>query len=75
MKTQDQLWAEYERLKAEERWDEALELIAALEPISDEEWLRIWADAPQVDEPIPQFIRERINAFEDAQRPGGRRAG
>lgn len=75
MKTQEELWAEYERLKEAEDWEAALKLLDLIEPVSDEEWLRAWADAAEVDEPIPQFIRDRIASFEAAQGAGGRRAG
>ena len=75
MKSQEELWAEYERLKSAEDYEAALRLLEFIEPISDEEWLQVFADAPEVDEPIPAFIRERIAAFEASQSPGGRRAG
>jgi hypothetical protein len=56
-------------------YEEAGKVLDLIEPISDEEWLRVFADAPEVDEALPAFIRERIDAFEAVQRSGGRRAG
>ena len=75
METQEELWARYEQLKVEERWDEALKLLEVIEPVSDEEWLKVWDNAPEVDEQLPDFVRERVASFEAAQRSGGRRAG
>ena len=75
MKTQEELWAEYERLKAAELYEEAGKVLDLIEPISDEERLRIFRDAEEVDEPVPAFIRERVQAYEAAVTRTGRRAG
>ncbi len=75
MKTQEELWAEYERLKDAELYEEAGKVLDLIEPIGDEEWQRILAEAEEVDEPVPAFIRERVEAYEAAVNRNGRRAG
>lgn len=64
MKTQEELRQEYDRLFEAEEYEAAAKILDLIEPISDEEWLRIVAAAPEVDEPVPAFIRERIAAHE-----------
>jgi len=64
MKTQEELWAQYERLKAAELYEEAGKVLDLIDPISDEEWFRIVSEAPEVDETIPQFISERFLALD-----------
>jgi hypothetical protein len=75
MRTQEELWAEYERLKAAELYEEAGKVLDLIEPISDEERLRIFQNAEEVDEPLPQVIRERMEAYDAAARAYARRAG
>ncbi|MBE0609723.1 MAG: hypothetical protein IH609_10110 [Dehalococcoidia bacterium] len=60
MKTQAELRAEYDRLFEAEDYAAAGKVLDLIEPISDEEWLRVFAEAPQVEEKVPEFIRERI---------------
>jgi hypothetical protein len=75
MKTQEQLRAEYDRLFEAEEYEAAARILDLLDPISDEEWLRIVNDAPEVDEPIPDFIRERSRALEGVFARRSRQAG
>ena len=75
MKTQEELWVEYERLKAAELYDEAGKVLELIDPISDEERRRMSSEAPEVDELLPEFIRKRIEAFHATSSTGGRRAG
>lgn len=76
MKTQEELWAEYEQLKAEERWDEALKLLDVIDPVSDEEWRRRLDRAPLDDEPVTEADRRRLDEVHASlDRSLGRRAG
>lgn len=61
MKTQEELWAEYERLKELELYEEAGKVLDLIEPISDEEWLKILHDAPLDDEPLSPKERARLD--------------
>ena len=76
MKTQKELWAEYERLKAEERYEEAGKVLDLIEPISDEAWRRILDEAPPEDELLSQKETERLAELTAAlDRTVGRQAG
>jgi hypothetical protein len=76
VRTQEQLWAEYEQLKQEERWEEALKLLDLIEPVSDEEWRRRLDEAPLDDEPVTETDRRRLDEVHASlDRALGRRAG
>lgn len=63
MKTQEELWAEYERLKEAEDWEAALKLLDLIEPVSDEEWQRRLREAPLDDEPVSARLRKDLDEF------------
>ena len=60
MKSQEELWAEYERLKQAEDWEAALKLLDLIEPVSDEEWHRRLREAPMDDGPRTPRGREGL---------------
>ena len=66
MKTQDELWAEYDRLTAAEDYEAAGRVLDLIEPISDEEWRKKLDEAPMDDEPVSDELRRRFEAFEAA---------
>ena len=59
MKTRDELLAEYDRLFEAEDYEAANKVLDLIEPVSDEEWLAAMRSAPEVDEPVPEFIKQR----------------
>ncbi len=75
MKTQAELRLEYERLFEAEDYEAAGKVLDLIEPISDVEWLAVFANAPEVDEPVPEFIRERSQALDALLAKQRRRAG
>ncbi len=75
MKTQEELRAEYDRLFEAEDYAAAGKVLDLIEPISDEEWLKILHSAPETDEPVPEFIRERSRVLDAILAKRGRRAG
>lgn len=76
MKSRTELLAELDELKAAERWEEALQLLDLIEPISDEEWFRKLAEAPLDDEPVsPEDRRALDEAHAALERSFGRHAG
>ncbi len=76
MKTQDELWAEYDRLVAAEEYESAGRVLDQIEPLSDEEWRRKLDEAPMDDEPVSDELRRRFEAFEASRAERtGRRAG
>jgi len=76
MKTQDELWAEYGRLKAAEEWEAALKLLDLIEPVSDEEWRRRLLEAPLDDEPVSPRLRKDLDEFHASlERQSAKRAG
>jgi hypothetical protein len=46
-----------------------------IEPISDDEWLKIVRMAAETDEPVPEFIRESSRVLDAILARQGRRAG
>ena len=59
MKTQAELRAEYDRLFEAEDYESAGKVLDLIEPISDEEWLKILEEAPPEDEELsPEGSRE-----------------
>ncbi|GMV84742.1 MAG: hypothetical protein AMXMBFR80_06000 [Dehalococcoidia bacterium] len=75
MKTQEELRAEFDRLFEAEDYEAAAKVLDLIEPISDEEWLKILADAPETDEPLPEWVRERSRELDAVLAKRGRRAG
>ncbi len=75
MKTQEELRAEFDRLFEAEDYEAAGKVLDLIEPISDEEWLQIFADAPETDEPPPEWVRERSRELDAVLAKRGRRAG
>jgi hypothetical protein len=73
MKSTDAVWTEYERLLAQDRFDEADALLAQIEPISDEEWLKRLHNAPYDDEPISESLRIRLDTIRSALAANGQR--
>ena len=61
MKTQDELWAEYERLKEAEDYEAAGKILDLIEPISRGAWLTVLRDAPLDDEPVSPAQRKRLD--------------
>jgi len=61
MKTQDELRAEYERLKEAEDYEAAGKILDLIEPISREAWLTVLRDAPLDDEPVSPAQRKRLD--------------
>ncbi|PWB46828.1 MAG: hypothetical protein C3F10_04365 [Dehalococcoidia bacterium] len=75
MKTQAELRAEYDRLFEAEDYEAAGKVLDLIEPISDEEWLKIVHLAPETDETVPEFVRESSRVLEAILAKRGRRAG
>lgn len=76
MKTQEELWAEYDRLFEAEDYEAAGKVLDLIEPISDEEWLNILHDAPLEDEDLSPKEVERLRELTAAlSRKTGTRAG
>ena len=75
MKTQEELRAEFDRLFEAEDYEAAGKVRDLIEPISDEEWLKIFADAPETDELPPEWVRERSRELDAVLAKRGRRAG
>ena len=75
MKTQEELRAEYERLFEAEDYEAAARILDLIDPVSDEEWLRAFSEAPEVDEPVPAFIRERSRSLDAVLARRSRQAG
>lgn len=75
MKTQAELRAEYDRLFEAEDYEAAGKVLDLIEPISDEEWLKIVHSAPETDEPVPKFVRESSRVLDAILAKRGRRAG
>ena len=61
MKTQAELWAEYERLKEAEEYEAAGRLLDLIEPISREEFNAILDAAPFDDEPLSPEVRKVLD--------------
>ena len=74
MKTQEELRREFDRLKEAEDYEAAGRVLDLIEPISREELRRIFDEAQEVDETLPEHIRQRIEQFHggarDARRVG-----
>ncbi len=60
MKTQAELRAEYDRLFEAEDYEAAGTVLDLIEPISDEEWLKILEEAPPEDEELSPKEVERL---------------
>ena len=75
MKTQEELRREYDCLFEAEDYEAAGKVLDLIEPISDEEWLKILQSAPETDEPVPEFIREGSRVLDAILAKQGRRAG
>jgi len=60
MKTQAELRAEYDRLFEAEDYEAAGKVLDLIEPISDEEWLKILEEAPPEDEELSPKEVERL---------------
>ncbi len=74
MKTQAELRAEYDRLFEAEDYEAAGKVLDLIEPISDEEWLKILHNAPLDDEPVSAEERCALDELHAAlgRRPGRR---
>ena len=66
MKTQEELRREYDRLFEAEEYEAAGKILDLIEPISDEEWLKILDEAPLDDEPVPPALRKRLDQAHSA---------
>lgn len=76
MKTQEELRAEYDRLFESGDYEAAAKVLDLIEPISDEEWLRVLHDAPLDDEPVSPVDRRRLDEVHASlDRALGRRVG
>lgn len=75
MKTQDELRREYDRLFEAEDYEAAGKVLDLIEPISDEEWLKILQSAPETDEPVPEWVRARSRQLDAVLIRRSRRAG
>lgn len=75
MKTQEELRAEYDRLFEAEDYEAAGKVLDLIEPISDEEWLKILHSAPETDESVPEWVRARSRQLDAVLTRRGRRAG
>ncbi|MFN8617962.1 MAG: hypothetical protein U0837_12755 [Dehalococcoidia bacterium] len=64
--TNDEIHAEIDRLIEEDRYEDALRLADQLEPISDEEFLKILREAPIDDEPVSAAQLARLDAADEA---------
>jgi hypothetical protein len=64
--TNDEIHAEIDRLIDEDRYEDALRLADQLEPISDEEFLKILREAPIDDEPVSAAQLARLDAADEA---------
>ncbi len=64
--TNDEIPAEIDRLIEEDRYEDALRLADQLEPISDEEFLKILREAPIDDEPVSAAQLARLDAADEA---------
>lgn len=64
--TNDQIHAEIDRLIDGDRYEEALRLADQLEPISDDEFLKILREAPIDDEPVSAAQLARLDAADEA---------
>lgn len=76
--TNDEIHAEIDRLIEEDRYEDAVRLADQLEPISDEEFLKILREAPIDDEPVSAAQRAALDrAWESirAATPVLRRSG
>lgn len=60
MKTRAELRAEYDHLFEAEDYEASGKVLDLIEPISDEEWLKIVHNAPPEDEELP---RKRSNFY------------
>jgi hypothetical protein len=58
------LHAEFDRLVAADEFEAALEVLAKIPPVSDEEWLRKFRDAPLDDEPTSPELLRKFETFE-----------
>lgn len=75
MKTQEELRAEYDRLFESGDYEAAAKVLDLIEPISDEEWLRVLQSAPETDEPVPEWVRARSRDLDAVLTRRGRQAG
>lgn len=64
--TNDEIHAEIDRLIDEDRYEGAVRLGDQLEPISDDEFLRILREAPIDDEPVSAAQLARLDAADEA---------
>lgn len=60
MKTQEELRAEFDRLFEAEDYEAAGKVLDLIEPISDDEWLKILEEAPPEDEALSPKEVERL---------------
>ncbi len=64
MSTQEELRTEHERLLEAGDFDAASRILEQLEPLSDDDWRRLLADAPVDDEPLSDGEARRFDEFE-----------
>ena len=63
MKTEKELWAEYDRLIEAEDFEAAGKILDIIPPLSDEEWLKKLRAAPLDDEPVSARQRQKLDAI------------
>ena len=63
MKTEQELWAEYDRLMEAEDFEAASKILDIIPPLSDEEWLKKAREVPLDDEPVSPRLRQHLDAI------------